>query len=57
MLLALLLHLIQHVAYGYSLDAVVSPESFLQGVTIAMLIRLSGAAQAYLPREAPARHP
>jgi H+/Cl- antiporter ClcA len=31
--LGLLLHLVQHVAYGYSLDAVVSRESFLQGVT------------------------
>jgi H+/Cl- antiporter ClcA len=39
MLLALLLRLIQHVAYGYSLDAVVSPESFLQGVTAATPIR------------------
>src|SRR5262249_37822963 len=35
MLLGLLLHFVQHVAYGYSLDAVVSPESFLQGVTAA----------------------
>ncbi len=39
MLLALLLHFIQHLAYGYSLDAVVSPESFLQGVTAAPPIR------------------
>jgi H+/Cl- antiporter ClcA len=39
MLLGLLLHFIQHVAYGYSLDAVVSPESFLQGVTAAPPIR------------------
>src|SRR6516165_6623036 len=38
-LLGLLLHYIQHVAYGYSLDAVVSPESFLQGVTAAPPIR------------------
>jgi hypothetical protein len=28
-------HFIQHLAYVYSLDAVVSPESFLQGVTVA----------------------
>jgi H+/Cl- antiporter ClcA len=35
MLLGLLLHFVQHLAYGYSLDAVVSPESFLQGVTAA----------------------
>lgn len=39
MLLGLLLHVIQHLAYGYSLDAVVSPESFLQGVTAAPPIR------------------
>jgi H+/Cl- antiporter ClcA len=38
-LLGLLLHFIQHVAYDYSLDAVVSPESFLQGVTAASPIR------------------
>ncbi len=31
MLLALLLHFVQHIAYGYSLGAVISPESFLQG--------------------------
>jgi H+/Cl- antiporter ClcA len=39
MLLGLLLHFVQHLAYGYSLDAVVSPESFLQGVTAAPPIR------------------
>ena len=39
MLLGLLLHEIQHLAYGYSLDAAVSPESFLQGVTAARPIR------------------
>jgi H+/Cl- antiporter ClcA len=33
MLLALLLHWIQHVAYGYSIDHVISSESFLQGVS------------------------
>ncbi|WP_240161229.1 chloride channel protein [Burkholderia sp. Ax-1719] len=33
MLLALLLHAIQHVAYGYSQAHVISSESFLQGVT------------------------
>ncbi|WP_246258136.1 chloride channel protein, partial [Pararobbsia alpina] len=33
MLLALLLHCIQHVAYGYSTTHVISTESFLQGVT------------------------
>jgi H+/Cl- antiporter ClcA len=35
MLLALLLHAIQHVAYGYSLDAIVGGERFLQGVDAA----------------------
>ena len=39
MLLGLLLHFVQHLAYGYSLDAVVSPESFLEGVTAAPPIR------------------
>jgi len=33
MLLALLLHLIQHLAYGYSAGHIVSSESFLAGVT------------------------
>ncbi|HEX3637659.1 MAG TPA: chloride channel protein [Paraburkholderia sp.] len=33
MLLALLLHCIQHLAYGYSVTHVISSESFLQGVT------------------------
>ncbi|WP_434109669.1 chloride channel protein [Paraburkholderia caffeinilytica] len=33
MLLALLLHTIQHLAYGYSMTHVISSESFLQGVT------------------------
>lgn len=33
MLLALLLHAIQHLAFGYSMDEVVGTESFLQGVT------------------------
>src|ERR1700758_3586476 len=31
--LALLLHAIQHVAYGYSLDKLVDTQSFLQGVS------------------------
>ncbi|MGD0102869.1 MAG: chloride channel protein [Rhodopila sp.] len=39
MLLALLLHGVQHAAYGYDLGAVVSPESFLQGVTAASPMR------------------
>ena len=33
MLLALLLHWIQHLAYGYSIDHVISSESFLDGVS------------------------
>lgn len=33
MSLALTLHWVQHVAYGYSLDAVMGSESFLQGVS------------------------
>lgn len=37
--LALLLHLIQHLAYGYSLDAVISAESFLQGASDASPLR------------------
>ncbi|WP_109482056.1 chloride channel protein [Paraburkholderia sp. C35] len=39
MLLALLLHAIQHIAYGYSLDAIIGGESFLQGVGGASPIR------------------
>jgi H+/Cl- antiporter ClcA len=39
MLLGLLLHFVQHLAYDDSLDAVVSPESFLEGVTAAPPIR------------------
>ncbi|MGU7810809.1 chloride channel protein [Burkholderia sp. AW49-1] len=39
MLLALLLHAIQHVAYGYSLARVVGTESFLAGVTGAEPLR------------------
>jgi len=39
MLLALLLHEVQHAAYGYVLGARISPESFLQGVTAASPIR------------------
>ncbi|MGM3226347.1 chloride channel protein [Dickeya zeae] len=35
MLLALLLHTIQHLAYGYSVDHIISKESFLQGVSAA----------------------
>jgi H+/Cl- antiporter ClcA len=39
MLLGLLLRFVQHVAYGYSLNAIVSQESFLQGVTAASPMR------------------
>ena len=35
MSLALLLHAIQHLAYGYSLNAIIGQESFLQGVSAA----------------------
>ncbi|MCC3701794.1 chloride channel protein [Rouxiella badensis] len=35
MLLALLLHAIQHLAFGYSPDAIISQESFLEGVSAA----------------------
>jgi len=39
MVLAITLHFVQHLAYGYSLDAVISSESFLQGVTAASASR------------------
>jgi H+/Cl- antiporter ClcA len=39
MLVALLLHAIQHVAYGYSLDALVGAHTFLQGVSAASPLR------------------
>jgi H+/Cl- antiporter ClcA len=45
-LLGLLLRFVQHLAYGYSLDAVVSPESFLQGVTGAPPLRRLSALMA-----------
>jgi H+/Cl- antiporter ClcA len=35
MALALLLHAVQHIAYGYSLDTIIGPENFLQGVSAA----------------------
>ncbi|WP_413735067.1 chloride channel protein [Sodalis sp. RH21] len=35
MLLALLLHAVQHLAYGYSLRNIISPETFLMGVSAA----------------------
>lgn len=37
--LALLLHLVQHLAYGYSLNAVIGSESFLMGVSDAPPLR------------------
>jgi len=37
--LGLLLHFVQHVAYGYSLHAIVSHESFLQGVGASSPVR------------------
>lgn len=39
MLLAMILHSIQHLAFGYSMDRVISPESFLQGVTDSQHLR------------------
>jgi H+/Cl- antiporter ClcA len=39
MVLGLLLHFIQHVAYGYSLHAIVSHESFLEGVSASLPAR------------------
>ena len=35
MALGMLLHVMQHMAYGYSVHAIISPESFLQGVSAA----------------------
>lgn len=42
MLLALLLHAIQHAAFGYSPNAIISEESFLQGVSAANAFRRIG---------------
>src|ERR1700693_3420710 len=39
MALPLLLHFIQHLAFGYSRDTVISPESFLQGVSASTPMR------------------
>jgi H+/Cl- antiporter ClcA len=39
MTLGLLLHLVQHVAYGYSTHAMISRESFLQGVSSSSPVR------------------
>src|SRR5882724_11461014 len=39
MTLGLLLRLVQHVAYGYSIHAIVSSESFLQGVSASSPVR------------------
>ena len=39
MLLALLLHLLQHLAYGYSLGTIIGSESFLAGVSEAVPLR------------------
>src|ERR1700692_3354500 len=39
MALGLLLHFIQHVAYGYSLHSLISHESFLEGVSDASPLR------------------
>lgn len=39
MFLVLLLHYVQHIAYGYSLNHVISKESFLEGVTASSPLR------------------
>jgi H+/Cl- antiporter ClcA len=39
MAVGLLLHLVQHIAYGYSLHAIVGPENFLQGTSAASPLR------------------
>ena len=39
MVLGLLLHFVQHVAYGYSLHTIVSNESFLEGVSASSPLR------------------
>ena len=39
MLLALILHAIQHLAFGYSIDQLVGSETFLEGVTDASHLR------------------
>lgn len=39
MALALLLHAVQHVAFGYSIDHIISTESFLQGVSASEPLR------------------
>lgn len=51
MVLALILHAIQHYAFGYSITNIISPESFLQGVSNASPLRrivaiVSGGAVA-----------
>lgn len=37
--LVMLLHFVQHLAYGYSLNYIIGPESFLQGVSAASPLR------------------
>lgn len=44
--LSLILHLIQHLAYGYSPQAIISEESFLEGVTAAAPLRRIAALLA-----------
>ncbi|MGE4481171.1 chloride channel protein [Acidocella sp.] len=47
--MALLLHLVQHIVYGYSLEDLVGPESFLRGVsTVSPLHRLLALTAAGL---------
>lgn len=46
MMLALILHVVQHYAFGYSVDHVISSESFLQGVSTSTPLRRIGAIVA-----------
>jgi len=39
MAVGLLLHFVQHIAYGYSLHVIIGPETFLQGTTAASPLR------------------
>ncbi len=46
MILALILHVIQHYAFGYSVDRIISTESFLQGVSDSAPLRRVAAIVA-----------
>ena len=53
MLRTLLLHVIQHAAYGYDLGAGASPESFLQGVTTASLSMITETGPPFARKRDP----